>query len=324
MYEIFNIPLPEAKVLTLEEFYDSMQNQKYRGHYERLISRAKDRVIEGYSEKHHIIPRCLGGLDEDDNYARLTGEEHYTAHLLLIKLFPKNPKIVYAANFMTIHDKEGRINNKRYGWLKRKISEAKRSPENLAHLKRLSDLNAERGCSEETRLKHSMNGKLPFRLETLKLNSEKRKGTTASLEHCAKISESLKGHDVSEETKDKIRKSCSTPENKEISRQNGLKNKDRKHKEETKLKMSITRTGKRKPPRSASHCEKLSLGNIGRKHTKETSEKHKLNHMLAKETGTGYYSEEAKKKKSDSLKAMWVRRRAARELECFMSEGVYV
>jgi hypothetical protein len=41
---------------------------------------------EGYSEKHHIIPRSLGGADIKNNIVHLTAREHFIAHLLLCKI----------------------------------------------------------------------------------------------------------------------------------------------------------------------------------------------------------------------------------------------
>lgn len=317
-----NIPIPEEKGLNFQEFYNSMENQKYRRHYERLIERAKDRKLEVYSEKHHIIPKCLGGTNELLNLVRLTAEEHYTAHLLLTQTFPNNYKIVYAANFMTIHDKEGRINNKRYGWLKRRVSEAKRSPESLARLKLMSDINAAKGVSEETKLIHSRNAKRPERIEFLKKVSEGNLGRKAKPEHCAKISERQKGKVIPEETREKIRQTALKPENMEISRKNGLKNKDRKHSEETKNEMSRTRKGRRMPPRNPEHTAKITATKIGRRESEETKAKHKTNHALAKENKTGVYSEEGKKKKSEALKEMWIRRRAEKALKELPVEAV--
>jgi hypothetical protein len=40
-----------------------------------------------YFEKHHIIPRSLGGNDEPKNIIRLTPEDHFFAHLLLAKIY---------------------------------------------------------------------------------------------------------------------------------------------------------------------------------------------------------------------------------------------
>lgn len=76
----------------------------YQKHYNLLIVRAKQRAsskkeankILGYSEAHHIIPRCIGGLDTKENIAHLTPEEHYVAHQLLIKIYPKQIGLVNA------------------------------------------------------------------------------------------------------------------------------------------------------------------------------------------------------------------------------------
>jgi hypothetical protein len=66
---------------------------KYRRWYENLIEKARDRVFpeNSYSESHHIIPRSLGGSNEDANIIRLHAREHYIAHLLLwkMKMTPK-------------------------------------------------------------------------------------------------------------------------------------------------------------------------------------------------------------------------------------------
>ena len=39
---------------------------KYSKHYEMLIKKGKSRLLEGYGENHHIIPRCFGGKDDKD------------------------------------------------------------------------------------------------------------------------------------------------------------------------------------------------------------------------------------------------------------------
>lgn len=90
----------------------------YAKHYDMLITRARTRVIEGYVEMHHVLPRCMGGGNEPANLVPLTAEEHYVAHLLLVKIHPTNHKLIYAANMMLNR------NNKSYGWVRRKFSEA--------------------------------------------------------------------------------------------------------------------------------------------------------------------------------------------------------
>jgi hypothetical protein len=92
----------------------------YEKHYYLLIERAKTRTVEGYTENHHILPKCVGGTDDKTNLVLLTPEEHFLAHQLLVKIYPKESKLVYAALMMCISSKfHGRRNNKFYGWMKK-------------------------------------------------------------------------------------------------------------------------------------------------------------------------------------------------------------
>lgn len=89
----------------------------YQLHYNRLVERAKNRVLAGYSERHHVVPRCL---DKSSTYVvKLTPEEHYVAHQLLCKMNPGNWKLVFAAVKMTHIGNTRRTNNRMYGWLRR-------------------------------------------------------------------------------------------------------------------------------------------------------------------------------------------------------------
>lgn len=62
---------------------------KWRRCYERLIAkRLADPVPPDlYSERHHILPKALGGSDKSANLVRLTAREHFVAHLLLARIF---------------------------------------------------------------------------------------------------------------------------------------------------------------------------------------------------------------------------------------------
>jgi len=102
----------------------------YQKVYNTLVRRGQNRILEGYSEKHHIIPRCIGGNDEETNLVSLTPEEHYLCHLLLVKIYPNNIRLVKAAMFMVSANKDQQRNNKAYGWLKRQYSEYMRGPNN--------------------------------------------------------------------------------------------------------------------------------------------------------------------------------------------------
>ena len=86
----------------------------YQKIYTNLIDRAVSRISEGYVEKHHIVPRCLGGTDTKENIVNLYPEEHYLAHLLLCKVNKGNQKLLYAAMNMTTGSmiNNGKRNNK--------------------------------------------------------------------------------------------------------------------------------------------------------------------------------------------------------------------
>lgn len=58
----------------------------YANIYFQLTSRAKNRILEGYTEKHHILPRSLGGTNKKENIVRFTVREHFLAHLCLWKM----------------------------------------------------------------------------------------------------------------------------------------------------------------------------------------------------------------------------------------------
>lgn len=90
--------------------------------YDNLIYNAKNRTLDGCIERHHIVPRCLGGTDDPDNIVCLTPEEHYVAHQLLIKIY-NDVRLVYAANMMV----PNRISNKIYGWIRRRFIIAKKA-----------------------------------------------------------------------------------------------------------------------------------------------------------------------------------------------------
>lgn len=94
----------------------------YKLHYDKLCNRAKNRKLTCYTEKHHIIPKCLGGTEKKTNIVELTAEEHFLAHQLLVKMHPEHTGLIWAAIKMTGDKSNKRLNNKLYGWLKRKNS----------------------------------------------------------------------------------------------------------------------------------------------------------------------------------------------------------
>lgn len=140
----------------------------YQRIYDSLVKKAQNRMnIEGYTEKHHIIPRTLGGSDDSSNIVVFTGREHFIAHLLLAKIH--GGSMWHAAHMMS--------NMKRY--TNRKYEKVREE-----HAKQVS-------------LKHS--GKV--------VSEETRKKISENKERSAKISQSLKGRQKSEEHKEAYKKS---------------------------------------------------------------------------------------------------------------------
>jgi hypothetical protein len=61
-------------------------------------------------ERHHIVPRCLGGSNRKDNLVYLTAREHFLAHKLLVRAYPQQPKLWYALMLMgRLADNKSRI-----------------------------------------------------------------------------------------------------------------------------------------------------------------------------------------------------------------------
>lgn len=110
----------------------------YKNIYNSLIDRAQGRILTGYFESHHIVPRCMGGDDDKTNLVNLTPEEHFLAHELLVKMYPKEHKLIFALVVMT---GKSTTTNKLFGWHRRKLSETqtilktgvKRGPQSDSH-----------------------------------------------------------------------------------------------------------------------------------------------------------------------------------------------
>lgn len=152
----------------------------YQKHYNNLINRGKGRVLNGYKEKHHILPKCLGGDNSPENLVYLTAEEHFVAHKLLCFIYPNNSKLIYAAHQMTMGNSKQKRNNKAYGWLKREASKC------------IIEYNKNKIVSEETRQKQSL-AKLGKKVgshspDTKLKMSQASKGKPKSEEHRLKLS----------------------------------------------------------------------------------------------------------------------------------------
>ena len=78
-----------------------------------LTTRGRFACGNEYHEKHHIIPKCCGGTNDEDNLIDLFAREHFEAHRLLALENPENESLAYAWSCMAF-PKSKLHNNHRY------------------------------------------------------------------------------------------------------------------------------------------------------------------------------------------------------------------
>lgn len=82
---------------------------KYYIYYYNIIHLAKSRInlTSTYFEKHHIIPKSLGGSNLKENSVMLSAREHFICHLLLVKITSgdNKRKMSFALNMMLAKNK---------------------------------------------------------------------------------------------------------------------------------------------------------------------------------------------------------------------------
>lgn len=153
-------------------FHDDFIENKYKNLYFKIIMNAKNRPeISGYKEKHHIIPRSMGGSDSLDNLVYLTSREHFICHYLLIKfsLAGSRKLLIYAFRMMgnkSETNKERYINSRLYAASKKDFSKLmsqlhKGKPKTQEHRAKISAKLSGVPYTEERKASHvaGMSGK---------------------------------------------------------------------------------------------------------------------------------------------------------------------
>jgi hypothetical protein len=188
---------------------------KYTTWYNNIIKHAQARILSEnvYSEKHHIIPKSMGGSNAKDNLVRLTAREHFICHWLLTKMTvgELKHKMIYAAWSMVRKSKgQDRYNmtSRTFDSLKNQLSQAKKGK---------TPWNKGKTYSDETKAKMSalkkgtyvpwnkgLGGTYEFSEESKAKMSAAQKGRVFSDEHRLKLSLVQKGKPKSEETKRKL------------------------------------------------------------------------------------------------------------------------
>ena len=103
-------------------------SNKYLKIYYNLVKCSFDRTPPKTCEKHHIIPKALGGTDNPKNLAYLTPREHFIAHLLLLKITEGSNKckMAYAVNRMRNTTNKYKITSRQYETIRIEFCEAMR------------------------------------------------------------------------------------------------------------------------------------------------------------------------------------------------------
>jgi len=62
------------------------KTNKYTRWYFNIVNARLLNPAQGYTEKHHIIPKSMGGSNRKSNLVSLTAKEHFVCHLLLTRM----------------------------------------------------------------------------------------------------------------------------------------------------------------------------------------------------------------------------------------------
>lgn len=264
----------------------------YKNIHDNIINKAKSENRKKlnkddenfiYYEKHHILPKCLGGLDNKNNLILLTAKEHFLIHKILNILHPDSRGLFYGYRTMSLLKKQNRdykIGAREYERIKI-IFNFYNSGENHPNSKKkgINHPSFGKKLSSETKQKISQARKGKYKGE-----NSPWWGVKKSEEHIKKLSESRKGRKASEETKLKMRKSH---QNVSI-----------------EVREKISKANKGKPSKlkgkklSEDHILKIVASLIGKKHTDETKKK-RSDSLLGKRKS---------KEHKDNLIKSWINR----------------
>jgi hypothetical protein len=182
-------------------------HSKYTTWYFQIVDRARSRTKpEGYCERHHVVPKSIGGSHDKNNLVSLTAREHVLCHYLLSKMMIEarhaaSMQKAFAAMLPENKNMQrGRITSHMYqaARVAASLSSALRDKKNrfdpsLASEEYKSNMSAKlkgRSAPWRSGAKHSEEAKARM--------SVAKKGCIFSEEHRAKLSARAKGRVLSE------------------------------------------------------------------------------------------------------------------------------
>lgn len=194
--KLYYVPNNQFKSRTRSRALALVFFMNYRKVYKMLVdNRLANPLPKGvYGEVHHIVPKAEGGSDDSTNLVKLTGREHYIAHLLLAKIYD-DYKMYSALTYMRCGNKlvnrDFKFNSRLYE--KMRIKFGKKFSE---HISGENHPNFGKHLSRETRARISKSniGKKRSQEQKNKISEATKKALTPKV--IAKMSASLKGRKV--------------------------------------------------------------------------------------------------------------------------------
>lgn len=153
-----------------------------------------------YHERHHILPRCMGGTDNKENLIDLFAREHFIAHKLLALENPDNQKLIHAWWMMSTTTKSGQrqesVTPEEYEEARKAFSKSMSGENNPIHKIQHPLLGTHLSEEQKQHLREINTGEL-----------SPRYGVPLSEEHKCKISMALIGKTVTDQTRLNLRNS---------------------------------------------------------------------------------------------------------------------
>lgn len=244
-----------------------MEKITYQSFIDNVLQiRGRHGCGDAYYETHHIVPKCCGGTNNQENLVDLFAREHFEAHRLLALEHPDNEKLVYAWWSMCSLPGSSKMRSEVTA---EEYEEARIAFCHFISASQKNENNSFFGRHHTYETKQRMS----------ELNSgvnNPNYGRILSNETKKKISEANSGRITSDETRNKLRESKSGENNSMYGKH---------HTDMTKSKMSNAKKGKYDGENNPMY---------GKCHSEETKEKIRRARIGKKD------SDETKKKKSES------------------------
>jgi hypothetical protein len=278
-------------------------NNKYTRWYNQLMDSRSKSPLGGYVERHHKIPKCLGGTDEVINLVNLSAREHFIAHALLVRMTEgqQRARLAFALSRM-LSSKSGIWSEKKYVPRSAVIFELHRR----RAISEITGTNNPNFSKKGPPMSNEAKAKLSASRKKLLESGETQKNISAALKGKSfprppmsdaqreKVSLAHKGKKLSEEHKEKLSVALK-----------GKKQNQPKWSEERKRARSEKMLGK--PQRSPSAETRAKIGNAHR--NKQISVEQR---KLISEKLTGRIVSEETKQKMRDARLRYVREKTSR------------